>query len=384
MKTTRRDIINFAGALSLFSLAPASLLASRTTAKFLILIELQGANDGLNTVVPYGSNLYRRLRPSLAIETADLLKLDDYVGLHPSLRNVANLYSLGECKIVQGLGYPHPNLSHFRSIELWERGGDGRSDGGKGWLIEPLEVLAKDLSLDAKAMFLDGAGDIFSGGTNGYLSSADLRMILSTDLDQSGSSTKIDTSNSLVSELVQSRDENRELLRALKFKIGGLSAYSFGYGDLSAQMGSVCNLIDTGVNIPVFKVSIGSFDTHDFQRWTHKDLLEKLDRAIGETAQQLKRIGVWDDTLIMTYSEFGRRAKENGSGGTDHGMAAPHFLLGGNIKGGIVGDYPQLGQLEKDNLLFSMDYRSVYNFVLSEHFGLSENPFSGYELNDLV
>ena len=86
----------------------------------------------------------------------------------------------------------------------------------------------------------------------------------------------------------------------------------------------------------------------------------------------------------MTYSEFGRRAKENGSGGTDHGMAAPHFLLGGSIKGGIVGDYPQLGQLEKDNLLFSMDYRSVYNFVLSEHFGLSENPFSSYELNALV
>ena len=384
MKTTRRDMINFAGALSLFSLAPASLLASRTATKFLILIELQGANDGLNTVVPYGSNLYRRLRPSLAIETKDLLKLDDYVGLHPSLLNVANLYSLGECKLVQGLGYPHPNLSHFRSIELWERGGDGRADGGKGWLIEPLEVLAKDLSFDAKAMFLDGAGDIFAGGTNGYLSSADLRMILSTDLDQSSPSTKIDTSNSLVSELVQSRDENRELLRALKFKIGGLSAYSFGYGDLSDQMKNVCNLIDRGVNIPVFKVSIGSFDTHDMQRWTHRDLLEKLDRAIGETAQQLKRIGVWDDTLIMTYSEFGRRAKENGSGGTDHGMAAPHFLLGGSIKGGIVGDYPQLGQLEKDNLLFSMDYRSVYNFVLSEHFGLSENPFSSYELNALV
>jgi len=384
MNPNRRDIINFAGAMSLFSLAPSSLLASKTTSKFLILIELSGANDGLNTVVPYGSNLYRRLRPSLAIETKDLLKLNDFVGLHPSLRNVADLYSSGECKIVQGLGYPHPNLSHFRSIELWERGGDGRRDGGKGWLIEPLEVLAKDLSIDAKAMFLDGAGDIFAGGNNGYLSSADLRMILSTNVDQNISTVKINSANALVEELIQSRDENREILKSLKSKLTGLSEFSFRYGDLSLQMKNVCDLIDRGINIPVFKVSIGSFDTHDLQRWTHMHLLEQLDRAIGETARQLKRIGVWNDTLLMTYSEFGRRARENGSGGTDHGMAAPHLLLGGSIKGGIFGDYPQLGQLEKDNLLFSMDYRSVYNFVLTEHFGLRENPFSSYALNDLV
>lgn len=384
MNPTRRDVINFAGAMSLFSLAPSSLKASKSATKFLILIELIGANDGLNTVVPFGSNLYRRLRPSLALGTKDLLKLNGFVGLHPSLRSVAELYSSGECKIVQGLGYPHPNLSHFRSIELWERGGDGRADGGKGWLIEPLEVLTKDLSIDAKAMFLDGAGDIFAGGVNGYLSSDDLQMILSTDFDRNSATTKSNASNDLVRELVQSRDENRELLRSLSYKLNGLGNYDFGNGDLYSQMQTVCNLIEREVNIPVFKVSIGSFDTHDSQYWTHKDLLEKLDRAIGEAVKRLKLMGVWGDTLIMTYSEFGRRAKENSSGGTDHGMAAPHLLLGGSIKGGIVGDYPQLGQLEKDNLLFSMDYRSVYNFVLSEHFELSENPFSGYELNGLL
>lgn len=384
MKTTRRDLINFAGAMSLFSLTPVSLFAAATSPKFLILIELTGANDGLNTVVPYGSKLYRKLRPSLAIETKDLLKLDDYVGLHPGLRNIANLYSLGECKVVQGLGYPHPNLSHFRSIELWERGGDGRADGGKGWLIEPLEVLAKDLSFDAKGMFLDGAGDIFAGGTNGYLSTDDLRMILSTDIKNTNASVQSNVSNALIGELIQSRNENRELLNALKAKLDGLSGYSLGKGDLSDQMNGVCELIERGLHIPVFKVSIGSFDTHENQYWEHKGLLEELDRAIGESAARMKRMGIWNDTIIMTYSEFGRRAKENGSGGTDHGMAAPHFLLGGSIKGGIFGDYPQLGQLEKDNLLFSMDYRSVYNFVLSEHFGLSDNPFSGYDLSGLV
>ena len=131
MTMNRREIIQFAGALSLFSLAPSLTIASASKSKFLILIELDGANDGLNTVVPYGSKLYKRLRPRLAIENKDILKLDNFVGLNPALQNIANLYETGECKIVQGLGYPHPNLSHFRSIELWERGGDGKSNGGR-------------------------------------------------------------------------------------------------------------------------------------------------------------------------------------------------------------------------------------------------------------
>ena len=122
---TRRDILNFAGTLSLFSIVPSFTLASKSKSKFLILIELGGANDGLNTVVPYGSKLYKRLRPRLAIENKDILKLDNFVGLNPALQQIARLYEQGECKIVQGLGYPHPNLSHFRSIELWERGCNG-------------------------------------------------------------------------------------------------------------------------------------------------------------------------------------------------------------------------------------------------------------------
>lgn len=382
MTMNRREIIQFAGALSLFSLAPSLTLASKSRSKFLILIELDGANDGLNTVVPYGSKLYKRLRPRLAIENKDILKLDNFVGLNPALQNIANLYEQGECKIVQGLGYPHPNLSHFRSIELWERGGDGKSNGGKGWLIEPLEVLSKDLSLDAKAMFLDNAGNIFSGGLNGYLSVQDLRLITSADVKPTEVKTS-KSSNPLIGELIQSRDENRELLAGLKSKLGRFNG-STTSSDIGSQMKTVCDLIGKGLNIPVFKVSIGGFDTHESQFWTHKHLLEQLDRAVGQTATDLKRLGVWDDTIIMTYSEFGRRAKENGSEGTDHGMAAPHFLLGGGINGGIYGDYPQLGQLEKDNLLYSMDYRSVYNFVLSEHFGLKDNPFSTYDFSKMV
>ena len=382
MSIDRRNIIQFAGAFSLFSLAPSLSLASKTNSKFLILVELDGANDGLNTVVPYGSKLYKKLRAQLAIEDKDILKLDNFVGLNPSLKQIARLYEQGECKVVQGLGYPHPNLSHFRSIELWERGGDGKSNGKSGWLIEPLEVLSKDLSLDAKAMFLDNAGNIFSGGLNGYLSFQDLKLISATDVTPTETKS-LKSDNPLIGELIQSRDENRELLAGLKSKLGRFNG-STNSSDIRSQMKTVCDLIGRGLNIPVFKVSIGSFDTHESQFWTHKHLLEQLDRAIGQTATDLKRMGVWDETIIMTYSEFGRRAKENGSEGTDHGMAAPHFVIGGGIQGGIYGDYPQLDQLEKDNLIYSMDYRSVYNFVLSEHFGLTDNPFKTYDFSTIA
>lgn len=382
MIVKRRDIVHFAGAFSLFSLAPSLSFGSKVKTKYLILVELDGANDGLNTVIPFGSKLYKKLRPRLAIKDKDILRLDNFIGLNPALKNIAGLYESGDCKIVQGLGYPHPNLSHFRSIELWEKGGDGKSNGRNGWLIEPLEVLAKDISYDAKAMFLDNAGNIFDGGLNGYLSVQDLKLIMSDESKLNTVKTS-STKNSLISELVQSRDENREVIARLKSKLSSFSA-PWSDMDLGRQMKTVCDLIGRDLNIPVFKVSLGGFDTHESQYYTHRSLLENLDKAIGQTVFSLKQAGVWDNSLIMTYSEFGRRAKENGSEGTDHGMAAPHFVMGGGIKGGIFGDYPQLGQLEKDNLLYSMDYRSVYNFVLSEHFGLKDNPFAKYDFSQII
>ena len=134
-----------------------------------------------------------------------------------------------------------------------------------------------------------------------------------------------------------------------------------------------------GVEIPVFKVSIGSFDTHIEQFWKHRDLLRDLDKSISDTVRILKEIGVWNDTIIMTYSEFGRRAKENGSRGTDHGMAAPHFVLGGKISGAVYGEENVLSSVADSNLRFSIDYRSLYNEILSKHFGFRDNQFATYK-----
>ena len=135
--------------------------------------------------------------------------------------------------------------------------------------------------------------------------------------------------------------------------------------------------------IPVFKTAIGSFDTHNNQQNTHRRLLKVLDISISSTVNALKDLGVWENSIIMTYSEFGRRANENGSRGTDHGMAAPHFILGGNINGGIIGEYNDLSKLWNNNINYKIDYRSLYEFVLREHFNLKNNPFSKFE-NKLI
>ncbi len=163
---------------------------------------------------------------------------------------------------------------------------------------------------------------------------------------------------------------------AKRFKISG--------GSLGKQLAQVCNIIDSGIRIPVFKVAIGGFDTHKLQAKQHNKLLSHLDEAIAGAVAALKEIGIWNDTIIMTYSEFGRRAKENGSKGTDHGTAAPHFMLGGRISGGLIGNNPRLRQMKENNLSYNMDYRTVYEFILRSHFGMTKNAFSKYRSRHLI
>ena len=386
MKINRRNFLSFTSSLSLFSLFPKFANTKKINSlKYLILIELQGANDGLNTVIPYTSKKYYDLRPNLAIPKKDILTISKEMGLHFSLKGLSNLFEKGETKIIQNLGYPHPVLSHFRSIELWESGGDGKQKGRSGWLIDPLEVLEEKYSneLDAKAIHLDASGDIFKGGISGILGPSSLGL-KTIKLENRDTTIPVDNLSNfgLLNEIIENRKSETGNLINLQNKIKKSKKFkNIGRGKLGKQMTNVCNLIEAGVNIPVFKVALGSFDTHESQFWRHRDLLRDLDESISDTCETLKKIGVWENTIIMTYSEFGRRAKENGSRGTDHGMAAPHFLIGGKINGGIDGKNPDLTKLNKNNLEYSIDYRSLYEFVLRKHFNLDKNPFEKYKSN---
>ena len=376
----RRELINFIATTALFALSPFKL-AAKSNNKLLILIELQGANDGLNTVIPIKDKSYYSLRPNLAIPKKDILTINSNYGLHFSLRGMANLFDSGDCSVVQNLGYPNPILSHFRSIELWERGGDGTHNGREGWLNAALEAIANKNYLDAKAMNLDNGGSIFAGGSDGYLGP---NAIGYKPIEAEARDTTVPLSNNieigLLGELQKMRIENEIKITNLQAKMNrSKRSIHIGRGELGRQLSQVCQLINAGVDIPVYKVSIGSFDTHIEQFWKHRDLLRDLDKSIADTVKTIKQIGIWDNTIILTYSEFGRRAKENGSRGTDHGMAAPHFILGGKISSSIYGDENVLDTMANNNLKFSIDYRALYSEILSKHFGFSNNQFSNYE-----
>ena len=384
MTNSRREFLSLAGYTFLFSSFPSITRAS-TKKRILILVELQGANDGLNTVIPLNQDYYYRLRPTIGIEKNRILNISKENGLHYSLKNIAKNYENGNVKIIQNLGYPHPVLSHFRSIDIWETGGDGKKQFRNGWLVDSLNKYSKKIGLDAKAMFLDNSNSIFRGGLDGFIGPNAIGLE-PEEIEVRDTIVPVDDRKNfgLLNEILNKRKQNSDLLKNLISKFSKVkNRYSFGGGQLGAQLSNVCNLIASNIYIPVYKVALGSFDTHNNQQNTHRRLLRDLDKSLSSTINALKEIGVWKETLIMTYSEFGRRANENGSRGTDHGMAAPHFILGGNIKGGIVGEYNDLSKLWNNNINYKIDYRSLYEFVLREHFNLKNNPFSKFE-NKLI
>ena len=381
----RREFLSLAGYTFLFSGFP-SLVWSKLNRKILILVELQGANDGLNTVIPLNQKYYYRLRPNIGIKKNKILTISEDNGLHYSLKNIAKSYENGNVKIVQNLGYPHAILSHFRSIDIWETGGDGKKQYRNGWLVDSLDKYSNKLSTDAKGMFLDNSNSIFRGGQNGFLGPTAIGLE-PEEIEIRDTVVPVDTRKSfgLLNEIIKKRKENSSLLKILTNKFSKVkNKYSFGGGQLGKQLTNVCNLIASDVYIPVYKVALGSFDTHNNQSNTHRNLLRDLDTSLSSTINALKDIGVWKDTLIMTYSEFGRRANENGSRGTDHGMAAPHFILGGSIEGGITGQYDDLSNLWNNNINYKIDYRCLYEFVLRKHFNINDNPFSKFKNSDII
>ena len=385
-KLNRRDFFSFLGSTILFTGFPSLTRAQLNNKKFLILIELQGANDGLNTVIPYSQGYYYRLRPTIGIEKSRVLTISKQNGLHYSLKNIAKLYENGNVKIIQNLGYPHAVLSHFRSIDIWETGGDGKKQFRNGWLVDFLNTYSKKLDVDAKGMFLDNSNSIFRGGLEGFLGPNSIGLA-AEEIEVRDTIVPVDDRKNfgLLNEILNKRTQNSNLLKKLISKFSKVkNRYSFGGGQLGSQLSTVCNLIASNINIPVYKVALGSFDTHNNQQNTHRRLLRDLDVSLSSTINALKEIGLWNNTLIMTYSEFGRRANENGSRGTDHGMAAPHFVLGGNIKGGIIGEYNDLSKLWNNNINFKIDYRSLYEFVLRNHFNITNNPFVKFKNNLLI
>ncbi|HEY2615075.1 MAG TPA: DUF1501 domain-containing protein [Chthoniobacterales bacterium] len=366
----------------------------------LVVLQMAGGNDGLNMVVPFADDAYYRSRPRLGIAADQILKIDSYAGLNPKLTGLKSLFDEGHLAIVQGVGYPNPNRSHFRSTEIWQTASDAERNESEGWLgkyfdsccagADPTIGVAigdqtpqafaartptgitfskpeqfrwmpsekRTGTMSAEEVFfrqLNGAGEEESpmpaneGGSIGALagsakasqSAADF--LQRTALDAQVSSDKI-------------------LAIARKYK----STVPYPPGALAASFGLIARMIAGGLPTRVYYASQGGFDTHAGQLKAHDRLMTDLNAALAAFVADLKQQGNFERVVLMTFSEFGRRVVENANGGTDHGAAAPMFVLGGGVKPGLFGKYPSLTDLDHGDLKFNTDFRSVYGTVLDQ------------------
>jgi uncharacterized protein (DUF1501 family) len=348
---------------------------ANNTGRRLILLELAGANDGLNTVVPWRNDHYYKLRPGLALADRERISLNDEFAVHSALEPLLSLWEAGDLAIVHGLGYPKPNRSHFKSIALWETGGDGTRAGRQGWPTHDLEHHCASRQVDACGVSLGGGMGVFSNATGNWLSMRSVGQFATASLSIDEAATQ--SENPLMRLLDHRARSLERSISSIAAKIEANPGVSNQSGSkLARQVSQAVGLINAGVDAPVLKLSLKGFDTHENQRARHQRLLSELGRSIKKLRQQLVLSGEWDNTLVITYSEFGRTPAENSNGGTDHGTVAPHFVMGGNINGGFYGQAPEIPAEDNADMAYTMDYRALYSAVLQHWLQTDSDQFA--------
>lgn len=370
----RRAFLQTAAASALTAWLPATWAAPQYE-RLLILVELKGGNDGLNTVIPYADAQYAALRPRIAIPRDQVLQLDPQTGLHPSLAPLMPLWQAGSLAVVQGVGYPQANLSHFRSIEIWDTASRSNQFLRDGWLTRTFTgaPAPRNFAADAVVVGSSELGPFVSGGGGGGTGA--VRTISLSNTEQFLRQAKLaapagQAHNSALSHVL--RVEQDILQAAAGLRAGHVFRTEFPATAFGNAVRTAAQVVASPSPVAALKLSLGSFDTHSGQLGTHARLLKDLADGLIALKSALTELNRWDDTLIATYAEFGRRPRENLSGGTDHGTANAHFVLGGRVKGGLLGARPGLDKLDGNgNLPFDVDFRDIYATVLERWWGVN-------------
>lgn len=385
----------------------------------LVVLQMAGGNDGINTVVPYSSDYYHKARPHIGLPADKILKLSDNVGFHPAMTGFKNLYDSGNLAVVQGVGYPNPNRSHFRSTEIWQTASDSDKFDKDGWIgryfdnacggCDPTVGVALEQQLPQSFFshtskgvcmtnpenyrFISGnhphggqpdmveasyeklndiesvPADANSGGSIGMLASAKpmtggraVDFIERTALDAQVSSDEI---------------------RAIAARVQNQAQYPGS--QLGSSLKLVAKLIGGGLPTRIYYVSQGGYDTHTNQIATQQRLLGDLGDSMKAFVDDMKAQGNMQRVLVMTFSEFGRRVSDNANGGTDHGAAAPMFIVGNKVKAGLLGAYPSLApqDLFEGDIKYNVDFRSVYASVLEDWLKTKSVPILGRQFTPL-
>lgn len=367
--------------------------------RILVVVQLSGGNDGLNTVVPYADDAYHRVRPGLAIAPKEVLRINDYLGLHPNLASLKSIFDDGAMSIVQGVGYPNPNRSHFRAMDIWHTARPDKDMVTSGWLgryfdntckgddPHPGISIGETLPLSMQGQRITPLS--FERPENYRYTGKDVDRYVALNrsapttqpADTAGSgasaaaaSPETDTLDFLTRTAMDAQVSSDRIIRLARSHTPGVN---YPGGQFAQGLKTIAAMIRGGLSTRVYYISLGGFDTHAQQRGRHDNLMRQFAEGIAAFWNDLKQQKNDDRVLVMTFSEFGRRVAANASAGTDHGAAAPMIMIGRRIRQGLVGRHPSLTDLDQGDLKYGVDFRCVYANILESWLNTPSRPILG-------
>ena len=364
-------------------------MTTKTNEKNLVVVQLSGGNDALNTIIPYGDDLYYDNRPYVNIPQEKILKIDNYLGFNPSMAPLKELYEKGNVAIINGIGYSEPNRSHFRAMDIWHTG-ETKSVGTEGWLgraIKELDPKSENVltgvnfgrglprALYAKNVPVASVGNLDTYGLFPDIEDDESRNIALNAFSQMSGGSGKDTIANFFSQTGMDAMKGADILR----RAPKMYSSSIEYADstISQSLKSIAQVMFADLGTRVFYTQHGSFDTHSGEIASHQKLWSDLSIGLADFMDDLKEHGKDKDTIIFLFSEFGRRIKDNGAG-TDHGSGGVAFVIGGDVNGGLRGRYPSLqdkNQVEGD-LAFNNDFRGTYSTIAEKWLGIDPTVVS--------
>lgn len=352
--------------------------------KKLIVIQLSGGNDGLNTVIPYRNDIYYSLRPKLSLDEKKVLKLNDELALNPEMTKLKEIFDKGNLSVINSVGYPNPDRSHFRSMDIWQSGSGSDEYLSTGWIGRYLDSECPSCKNPYSAIEVDSTLNLaMKGAQRSGIAVEDPRRFYMNSTERFlvdiAKKNKHDNSNSNVSYLYKTLIETTssaeyiyENSKIYKSKI------EYPNTQFGKNLRTIAQMIISNIDTSVYYVSMTGFDTHVNQKGRQERLLGELSNGLYSLTKDLKANDRLSEVLIMTFSEFGRRVKENGSGGTDHGTANNIFLIGENLKTpGVYNNSPDLSNLNDGDLNYEIDFRSLYSTVLNKWLEANDTKILG-------
>lgn len=392
----------------------ATQIATGKDATILVVLQMAGGNDGINTVVPYANDFYHKARPRIGLKENEVLKLSDNVALHGAMKGFKELYDAGQLAVIQGVGYPNPNRSHFRSTEIWQTASDSNVVEKDGWIgryfdnacvgADPAVGVVIGNELPESFFARQPKGIVLSNPQNyrfmangdteaSYKKLNELEMSTTPPDQNSGGSIAMLPAGmpmtggravDFITRTALDAQHSSEEIRRIADKVQNTA--TFPNSALGNELKLVAKLIGGGLATRIYYVSQGGYDTHTNQTGTQQRLLGDLAESVKAFTDDLKAQGNMGRVAIMTFSEFGRRVTENANGGTDHGAAAPMFVIGGKVKAGLLGQYPSLApqDLFHGDIKYNVDFRSVYASLLENWLKTKSAPILGRQFAPLA